>query len=107
MAPLLGGHLVVENPIALHAVALREEDIEAKGLQPLCKLQVVAPLRLPEQWSCEVDQHARHPGRESLQASSIGVAIEHHLQHVVGIQLPQAQVVAGRLQDRLQWRQAD
>ena len=64
MAPLLGGHRIVGRPVALGAVALREEDIEAKGLEPVSEFEVEAPLGLREQWPCEVDQR-RYELRES------------------------------------------
>src|SRR5215208_8477999 len=102
-----GGHRVVGRSVALDAVALREEDIEAKGLKPLRKPEVEAPLSLREQWSCEVDQHTLHVRRMPLQAPRIRRAIEPRLQHIMGIQFPQSEVVTGRLQDRLQRRQAD
>src|SRR5215203_5292613 len=57
VAPLLGGHRVVGRPVALDAVALREEDIEAHGHESVRKFEVEAPLSFREQWSCEVDQH--------------------------------------------------
>src|ERR671932_2587250 len=65
------------------------------------------PLSLGEQRSCEADQHARCPWCAALRARRIGGAIEPTLEHVVGIQLPQAKVVTSRLQDRLEQRQAD
>src|SRR5688572_23799408 len=57
VAPLLRGHRVVGWPIALGAGALREEDIEAKALEPVSEFEVEAPFGLRKQWSCEVDQH--------------------------------------------------
>src|SRR5215210_2134283 len=52
----------------------------------------------------------RGPAKEistPLQAPRIGRAIEPRLEYVMGIQLPQAEVVTGRLQDSLQRSQAD
>ena len=95
-----GGHLIVGRPIALGAVALREEDIETKGLEPVREFEVEAPLGLREQWSCEVDPHAstRSGNQRGHRA---------RLQDMMGIQFPQSEVVAGRLQYCLQRRQAD
>src|SRR5918997_2565522 len=60
MARRRSSGVIVGRPIALDTVPLREENVEAKGLKPVRKPEVEAPLSLREQWSRQVDQQARH-----------------------------------------------
>jgi hypothetical protein len=104
---LLCRHRIIGLFVVFDAVALREEDTETQGLQPLRKIEVEASFRLGEQWSCDVDQHSRGSQLEPLRSSRAMRAMESRLEYLCRSQLPQAQVVTGRVEDRRQGREAD
>ena len=106
LASFFGGHGVVRRPLPFDTVAVREKDPEAQRPTFLGQLEVETPLGPREQRSREVDQHTRNIGLRGFGVSGVGRTMQPRLEYVVGGKLAQAQVVASRIEDRRERREA-